>query len=392
MTNIYELTPFLVIVSLAVIALVRKDFELAILVISMFLFGIVLSPHLKTCFNEPRPNHTIPKTVKLKPVSSCQGMPSSHAFIFSMLTSFLYLRSISAKNGNHDGESSETKSENLDPEITISGIATLLMCLQRLIHGRHTMKQLIVGLVLGSIAGSCVFYLSKKMGTKTVFYGLLFSSVFVILIYLIEIIQIQNRFYNYIKKEPVPSWMDSHLVPILEKKKEKRSSFGSYLLFSTIPEIDTSNIYTWKILENMMDEFLEKDFREYNPELIIGIKTGGVFIANYLSYKSGVEYASIRVSHYPDTSLIGKLKHHAVKEPVLSEIPPNFTEMISGKRVLIVDDIVGSGATIRVAKDKIKEEGARMIRTYTVFTKKVGFTDFESLSAVGLFMPWGNDA
>ena len=101
---------------------------------------------LKSSFREPRPNNQIEyddyfdKIVK----NDIYGMPSGHAQSVFYSISFLYLT---------------TKSPIL---LIISLFIAALTLYQRWKYRNHTVKQLVIGSIIGTIFGSIVYYFTNK--------------------------------------------------------------------------------------------------------------------------------------------------------------------------------------------------------------------------------------
>lgn len=92
----------------------------------------------------------------------------------------------------------------------------------------------------------------------------------------------------------------------------------------------------------------------FHPDLIVAIGRGGYtpgrLMADFLHKK---ELTSFRIQHYtagasrePEASVVGSLD-----------------EDLSGRRVLVVDDVNDSGETLRVAVAHVRERGAAEART-----------------------------
>jgi pyrimidine operon attenuation protein/uracil phosphoribosyltransferase len=93
---------------------------------------------------------------------------------------------------------------------------------------------------------------------------------------------------------------------------------------------------------------------DQNPEeqpIIVGIETGGYWIANAIhqSIAPDTDLGRLNISFYRDDFTQSGL-HPTVKP---SSLPPN----IDGKTVILVDDVLYSGRTIRAAMNEIFDYG-----------------------------------
>ena len=86
------------------------------------------------------------------------------------------------------------------------------------------------------------------------------------------------------------------------------------------------------------------------PELVVAVARGGLLPAGALSYALGLKaIGTMNVEFYTDIE-------ETLPEPVL--IPPLMdVSALSGKRVLVVDDVADSGKTLELVMRLIRERG-----------------------------------
>ncbi|GFO96622.1 xanthine-guanine phosphoribosyltransferase [groundwater metagenome] len=93
----------------------------------------------------------------------------------------------------------------------------------------------------------------------------------------------------------------------------------------------------------------------FMPDLVIGIARGGLvparIVCDFLLQK---DLASVKVEHWGIAATLGTAK---IKFPLPEEVD------ISGKKILIVDDIADTGDTYRVIMEHIKKKVPAEIRT-----------------------------
>ena len=86
----------------------------------------------------------------------------------------------------------------------------------------------------------------------------------------------------------------------------------------------------------------------YQPDMIIGICRGGYLPARLLSDYFGImDLAGIKIEHY-----------HAARKHEAAVVRHPLTADVSGKRLLLVDDVSDSGDTFAVAIEHIRQCGA----------------------------------
>ncbi len=92
----------------------------------------------------------------------------------------------------------------------------------------------------------------------------------------------------------------------------------------------------------------------FQPDILVGLARGGLVPTRNLSDLLGVkDVISIKVEHWGEVATKdGKVE---LKYPIKTDL--------TGKKVLIVDDITDTGESIRVAKDYVQSLGPAEIRT-----------------------------
>jgi len=128
----------------------------------------------------------------------------------------------------------------------------------------------------------------------------------------------------------------------------------------------------------ILDSIPFASIKGYFPDIVIGIERGGVVLASLVAFRLGIELRSIRASLYDDSKPAKK----KFDEPKIEMHNLNGME---GKRVLIVDDVSNSGATLDAVKSAIASIGAKEIKTF-VYAGKADFScrPFERC----LVFPW----
>ncbi len=97
---------------------------------------------------------------------------------------------------------------------------------------------------------------------------------------------------------------------------------------------------------------LAKKLAAYDPELVIGIVKGGLFVGSAVAGLLRREFIPVRLAK--------RSRDRERHSPgVRSEVPPE----VKGKRVLVVDDVVQSGETLGQALAAIAAAGASEVRS-----------------------------
>ncbi len=124
----------------------------------------------------------------------------------------------------------------------------------------------------------------------------------------------------------------------------------------------TCRIYNWEDAYGLAEKVAGKISRDkFLPDRIIGITRGGwvpsMMLSDLLEVK---DLLSVRVEHWGVT---GEKDAKAVlKYPLQTDL--------SGKKVLLVDDLTDTGDSIAVALEEIKKHNLEEIRTATLIHKK----------------------
>ena len=136
-------------------------------------------------------------------------------------------------------------------------------------------------------------------------------------------------------------------------------------------------IMDWNYFYNLAKKVADKiNNSGYKPEIIVGLARGGWVLARVLCDFVGVkDLVSVKVEHWGVTATpdgTAKLKHELNVD-------------ITGKKVLIVDDITDTGDSMKVTLDYIKTLNPAQIKTATL--QHLTCAKFEA-DYVGETLPW----
>ncbi|AKU89677.1 phosphoribosyltransferase [Vulgatibacter incomptus] len=130
----------------------------------------------------------------------------------------------------------------------------------------------------------------------------------------------------------------------------------------------------WPAIATSGRAIASKVKRVWDPEIVVGVAKGGVFAGQEISSALGLPFFPVRVHRRSRDSGTGV------------EAAATMPGELRGHRVLVVDDIAGTGVTLEAAREAALEAGAVEVRTATLAMRKGGyrpdFHDFETSDLV----------
>jgi len=115
-----------------------------------------------------------------------------------------------------------------------------------------------------------------------------------------------------------------------------------------------------QIYEMLIDLAVRIKSSGFKPDFIVGVSRGGWAPGRILSdLLENTHTANLKIEFY-----VGLAK--TAREPVITQ---PISEDITGKRILIVDDVSDTGESLKVAIDHVMEKGASVAKTVTVYFK-----------------------
>jgi hypoxanthine phosphoribosyltransferase len=210
--------------------------------------------------------------------------------------------------------------------------------------------------------------------------------------------------YDYsaaeVGRNDLPDWFDDRLAESLHRKRNRPRgalSFIDVAAFKTLSFCFGSKTWRYdqphdwseleRYIEHDCDEIRAADFR---PDAIIGIRSGGAFIANYVGRCLGVrDVGYVRVDRY--SPVLGSAFLAVIcKYFAAPRLTADADLDLTGRKVLLVDDQVRTGKSLSTARQWVEERGAVEIRTYCMFTQ--GYRpDFGRRAGIMMNCPWGDD-
>lgn len=137
---------------------------------------------------------------------------------------------------------------------------------------------------------------------------------------------------------------------------------------------------SWELFGELCRVLALRVYRDYDPDLVIGIATAGVIPAAVIADILQVDFDSMNITRR-------SARRRIREEPLLLSTAP---VQAAGKRVLLVDEITTSGDTLRIALAALREVVPAEIRTATCFCRPTGYQpDYHALSTDDLIaFPW----
>ncbi len=141
-------------------------------------------------------------------------------------------------------------------------------------------------------------------------------------------------------------------------------------------------IPTWNQIYDMLLCQTEKIRTIYQVEVVVGVARGGSVPARVLTDLLEVSHlATMQVEFYVD---IAKTKAvPTLKQPL--------TMPVRGRKVLLVDDITDTGASLQLAKNHLQMKGASEVKTATLYLKPQSAFQpdfYEKQTQCWVIFPW----
>lgn len=123
--------------------------------------------------------------------------------------------------------------------------------------------------------------------------------------------------------------------------------------------------------------------RGWSPELVVGVAKGGVFVGEEIANALQIPFFPVRIGK--------RSRDVGMRAPDAAEIMPADA---AGRRVLVVDDVAGSGSTLQAALEAVSTAGAAEARTATLVVREGGWQpDFFAVETSDLVvLPWDYEA
>ena len=140
---------------------------------------------------------------------------------------------------------------------------------------------------------------------------------------------------------------------------------------------------TWnKICDMLLSQAEKIRQSSFKPDVIVGVTRGGWVPARVLSDLLGVpDFATVRVEFYLGVT-------ETRNEPVLIQ---GVSAAVTGKKVLIVDDVADTGKSLQLAREHVLQQGATEVKIATVYRKPWSVIKpdyYETETSCWVVFPW----
>lgn len=123
----------------------------------------------------------------------------------------------------------------------------------------------------------------------------------------------------------------------------------------------------WADFGEIARDLAQRIGREFQPDVILGVVNGGVFLGGALAVPLRAEFHSVRVEKQGKRSVAEQLTG------------------LGGKRILVVDDVTVSGKTLAAASAAARKAGATEVRSAALVVRPDGnHSDFYALETKDL--------
>lgn len=273
----------------------------------------------------------------------CIGLPSGHAETSTIIFSLLYFKNFISLN------------------VCLAFI--FLISIQRIIFQMHTVTQVLVGILLG------FFYTQIYIRNNLSIFSFLIVLTIGLIITILSIYKIDEKL-----KQPIPKWVDNEMISSIHKKL----NIPYYLRIASLygNAIDKGRTFvTWNELEKFLDEIVNKIKNTGTQfDAIVGIKTGGAIISDYVSKKLGIKNYKIKLSKEeyncnkkPVDTLIDIFQKQVLNKYGKYSICEGIEENLSGKNIILIDEMVSSGTTMLETINYLKKKTCKYNLPYVCF-------------------------
>ena len=141
---------------------------------------------------------------------------------------------------------------------------------------------------------------------------------------------------------------------------------------------------TWAELESIVRGLMGRIGQDWRPDVVVGIAKGGVIPGVMISSAFRVDFVPIKLSSRRNETIVSK-------KPAWHVYPP--ASGVTGKKILLVDDICVAGRTFSMATEELGRMGAAEVRTASAIIHEGSVRpDYVGLvSDAYVIWPWERD-
>jgi hypoxanthine phosphoribosyltransferase len=217
-----------------------------------------------------------------------------------------------------------------------------MVALQRILVHMHTITQVTVAILFGFLYSQ--IYVRSHFSVYS--FLLVFSIGFILSglsVYKID----------QLLKEPIPDWVDKKMLTDIKAKNETPYYLKILSMYATAKEKGITYV-SWSNLEDYLDKIIEKIQQSgVQFDAVIGIKTGGAIISDYVSQKLGLPNYKVKLSRSEYNC--NKQPFDTVNDIIQRQVLNNYgnyticegiQDDLKGKHVILIDEMVSSGKTM----------------------------------------------
>ena len=357
----------------------NKNLNIVIIIILICFYHIRIQNGLEKIFSETYFNYKEVNRPLIRcssylngQILGCIGMPSGHAETITIFSSLLYLYDF----------------------------IPLWLCLiliigfsgQRITSNMHTLSQVLAGISFGYVYALIYQYFNFSA------YSFLIVFSIGLILALLCIYKLDKEIYR-----PIPNWVDPNMIESI-KKKQKSPLYSKLGSIYSNAIIHNRTFISWEQLEKYLDIIIERIRHSGERyDAVVGIKTGGAIISDYISLKLGIPNYKVKLSlsEYKCNKQPINVFDDIVKKTLLNNygkftVCEGIDESLEGKNIILIDELVASGRTMTETYKYLKNEKnvGNIYATSVALYKKVYKGDINIdyvLPNTVLIWPWGYD-
>ncbi len=148
---------------------------------------------------------------------------------------------------------------------------------------------------------------------------------------------------------------------------------------------------SWADFDRAVQVLARSIQQSFQPEAVVGVAHGGVFVGGALSSALGCEFYPVRISRRSRDKASTVTSAPGGTKPKLSGEMPRE---LKGRRVLIVDDVAASGDTLELATTLALKVGAKEVQTACLVARPEGYSPHHSALPTDnlVVFPWDYEA
>jgi hypoxanthine phosphoribosyltransferase len=229
-------------------------------------------------------------------------------------------------------------------------------------------------------------------------YGFLIIIIIGFILALLTIYKIDKQVYD-----SIPEWVDKNMIPSIQKKQNTPLYIKICSLY-TNSVVQSRTFISWSQLEDYLDILITNIKKSgHNYDVVVGIKTGGAIISDYISYKLEIPNYKIKLSReeYNCNKKYHNVLNDIINERILNKeskfnICEGINDNLQGKNIILIDELVSTGKTMEESYNYLKKvKDANIVYPACISHYKLKYRSSLQIDSVlngtVLIWPWGYD-